>query len=32
MPITEEVYKVLYEGATPSQSVLRLMTRELKSE
>jgi glycerol-3-phosphate dehydrogenase (NAD(P)+) len=32
MPITEEVYRVLYEGATPSQSVQRLMTRELKSE
>lgn len=32
MPITEEVYRVLYEGAIPSQSVLRLMTRELKSE
>lgn len=32
MPITEQVYKVLYENALPSQSVLQLMTRQLKSE
>jgi glycerol-3-phosphate dehydrogenase (NAD(P)+) len=32
MPITEQVYKVLYEGAKPSESIQILMARELKSE
>ncbi|HBZ41192.1 MAG TPA: NAD(P)H-dependent glycerol-3-phosphate dehydrogenase [Erysipelotrichaceae bacterium] len=32
MPITEQVYKVLYENAIPSQSILELMKRELKAE
>lgn len=32
MPITEQVYKVLYEGAKPSDCIQILMTRELKSE
>ena len=32
MPITEEVYKVLYEGHIPSISVDNLMQKELKSE
>lgn len=32
MPITEAVYKVLYEGAKPSEISQDLMVRELKSE
>jgi len=32
MPITEQVYRVLYENVPPSQSVLELMQRELKAE
>lgn len=32
MPITEEVYKVLFENYTPSVSVVNLMQKELKSE
>ena len=32
MPITTELYHVLYEGAKPSECILRLMTRELKRE
>lgn len=32
MPITEQVYKVLYEGAKPSESINILMSRELKAE
>lgn len=32
MPITEEVYKVLFENYTPSISVVNLMQKELKSE
>jgi glycerol-3-phosphate dehydrogenase (NAD(P)+) len=32
MPITEQVYKVLYEGARPSESINILMGRELKAE
>lgn len=32
MPITTELYKVLYEGEKPSECILRLMTRELKHE
>ncbi|MDD6467082.1 MAG: NAD(P)H-dependent glycerol-3-phosphate dehydrogenase [Erysipelotrichaceae bacterium] len=32
MPITTEIYRVLYEGEQPSECILRLMTRELKHE
>lgn len=32
MPITSELYHVLYEGAKPSECILKLMTRELKHE
>ncbi len=32
MPISEMVYRVLYEGQAPRQSVTELMTRETKSE
>lgn len=32
MPITEQVYRVLYEDKTPRQAVLDLMTRNLKEE
>jgi glycerol-3-phosphate dehydrogenase (NAD(P)+) len=32
MPITEEVYKVLYENNVPSISAVNLMQKELKSE
>ncbi|TFG83478.1 MAG: NAD(P)-dependent glycerol-3-phosphate dehydrogenase [Erysipelotrichales bacterium] len=32
MPITAQVYKVLYENALPSESFLELMTHQLKSE
>lgn len=32
MPIITELYHVLYEGATPSECIMRLMTRELKHE
>jgi len=32
MPITEEVYKVLYESKNPKQAVVDLMTREPKPE
>lgn len=32
MPITEEVYKVLYEGKKPSTAVISLMSRSLKAE
>ncbi|SJZ87789.1 NAD(P)H-dependent glycerol-3-phosphate dehydrogenase [Anaerorhabdus furcosa] len=32
MPITEEVYKVLYEDKKPSEAIRDLMSRELKSE
>ncbi len=32
MPITEEVYKVLYENNIPSISAVNLMQKELKSE
>ncbi len=32
MPITEEVYNVLYKGKPPKSAVLELMTRELKGE
>jgi glycerol-3-phosphate dehydrogenase (NAD(P)+) len=32
MPITEQVYKVLYEGHDPRTAILELMSRELKEE
>jgi glycerol-3-phosphate dehydrogenase (NAD(P)+) len=32
MPITHEVYRVLYEGKAPQQAVMDLMTRELRPE
>jgi glycerol-3-phosphate dehydrogenase (NAD(P)+) len=32
MPITFEMYRVLYEGASPREGVQRLMTRTLKAE
>jgi glycerol-3-phosphate dehydrogenase (NAD(P)+) len=32
MPITEQVYRVLYEDKSPKQAVLDLMTRDLKAE
>ena len=32
MPITAEIYKILYENGIPSECVGRLMTRELKEE
>ena len=32
MPICHEVYRILYEGASPREAVAALMTRELKSE
>jgi glycerol-3-phosphate dehydrogenase (NAD(P)+) len=32
MPITQEVYQVLYEGKHPRQAVVDIMTRELRSE
>ena len=32
MPICEQLYRILYEGAEPQQAVIALMKRELKSE
>ena len=32
MPITEQVYKILYEGKIPSQAIHELMLRDLKPE
>jgi glycerol-3-phosphate dehydrogenase (NAD(P)+) len=32
MPIVEQVYKVLYEGLSPNDSVQALLSRDLKSE
>ena len=32
MPITEEVYAVLYEGKDPFKAITQLMQRELKNE
>ena len=32
MPITHEMYRVLYEGESPRDGIQRLMTRSLKSE
>jgi hypothetical protein len=32
MPIAEEAYRLLYEGATPAESLERLMSRPLRPE
>jgi len=32
MPITEQVYNVLYEGRSPAEAVRRLLSRDLKEE
>lgn len=32
MPISSEMYRVLYEGASPREGIQRLMTRALKAE
>jgi len=32
MPITEQVFQVLYEDKTPQQAMLELMNRGLKAE
>ena len=32
MPITEQVYRILYEGRPPSDAVMELMSRRLKEE
>ena len=32
MPITDQVYKVLFEGKKPSIAMSELMSRELKAE
>jgi len=32
MPITEQVYAMLYQGQNPADSVRELMLRELKEE
>lgn len=32
MPITEQVYKVLYEGMKPKDAAENLMSRDLKDE
>lgn len=32
MPICEQIYRILYEGADPQAAVIALMKRELKSE
>ncbi len=32
MPITEEVYHILYEDTSPQEALYRLMTRDLKDE
>ena len=32
MPITEQIYEVLYNGTKPSEAVPKLMTRDLKPE
>lgn len=32
MPITEEMYKILYKGSTPKQALKELMSRELREE
>ncbi len=32
MPICHQVYRILYEGASPREAVGELMSRQLKSE
>ena len=32
MPITEQAYRVLYEGQNPRQAIVNLTTRQLRSE
>jgi glycerol-3-phosphate dehydrogenase (NAD(P)+) len=32
MPICHEIYRILYEGTSPADGVMRLMTRDLKDE
>ncbi len=32
MPITDEVYKILYQNKSPKDSVMDLMSRDLKDE
>ncbi len=32
MPITEQVYRILYEGLDPKEAVQRLLSREIKAE
>jgi glycerol-3-phosphate dehydrogenase (NAD(P)+) len=32
MPISQEMYRILYEGLSPKEAVYRLMTRDLKKE
>jgi len=32
MPITEQAYRVLYEGQDPKQAIVNLTTRQLRSE
>ena len=32
MPIVNQVYRILYEGASPREAVEALMSRELKPE
>jgi len=32
MPITREIYRVLYEGKNPQQSIADLMMRDSKDE
>ena len=32
MPITEQVYNILYQGKDPKEAVTELMTRDLKVE
>jgi glycerol-3-phosphate dehydrogenase len=32
MPITTEMYRVLYENESPKAAIQRLMTRSLKAE
>jgi glycerol-3-phosphate dehydrogenase len=32
MPISEQIYRVLYQGLPPRDAVVALMTRPIKSE
>jgi glycerol-3-phosphate dehydrogenase (NAD(P)+) len=32
LPITEQVYKILYEGKDPAEATTDLMSRDLKDE